>query len=121
MRIKIVYGARGKKEYFIDGKPATEAEFDAAKPTKIDDLLKSQSPPATLAQTSSAWPRKSNSLGVHPKQKKAAEAQAAKFGVPTEFDSKTGQAIIRDNAHQRDLSKALGYHNHDGGYGQVTG
>lgn len=126
MYSKIVWGSRGKKTYYLgvtkdSMKECTEEEFDAAFPAKIKDLLKTQTPQNTLMQTSKAWPRKSDALGVHPSQKAAAEAQSINFGVPTEFDGKTGQAILRDNAHQRELQKAMGWQNNDAGYAQVTG
>jgi len=121
MKVKIVFGTRGKNIYYVDDKEVTKDEFDKLCPNKIDDLLKANKPQATLMQSSKAWPIKSDSLGVHPSQCDEAEAHAKKVGVPTEFDRKTGQAIIRDNAHLRDFNKAHGYRNRDGGYGQVTG
>lgn len=104
--------------YFIDGKEVTKEEFNLEFP---DKPISGRNLPGVLSNKRAAWPRKSDALGVHPKQKQAAEKQAADLGVPTEFDGKSGQAIIRDNAHQRSLMKALHVHNNDGGYGSITG
>lgn len=121
MKAKIVWGARGKRTYFLGDAEVTKEEFDQACPTKIEDLLATGKVAGTLMETSAAWPRKSDALGCHPKQKAAMEERYRKLGVPTEIDAKDGQAIIRNNAHQRDLQKALGMHNNHAGYGSITG
>ena len=112
MKLKIVYGKPIR--YFVDGVEITEKEYRKRFP-KPKVLPRVQA----LMETSKAWPRKSDAFGVHPKQKEKAEAFYAKLGVPTEIDS-DGCAIIRNNAHQRDLLKARGWHNNDGGYGGVA-
>lgn len=119
MKSKIVYDTRGKEHYFIDGKEVTKKEWK-----KTCRWVDGGGPPDTLMQTSKSWPRRSVSLEVDAKQKKEAEEHSIKIGVPTEYEvNETGGAcpIIRDNQHQRELIKALGYVNFDGGYGQVTG
>ena len=123
MRFKVIFG-NGRKipdRYFVEDKEVSKTEYDAACPSKGKSLLTFQKTPSTIHSSHKAWPRLSDSLGVHPKQKKEAEEQSIMLGVPTEFDAKDGRAILRDTAHQRDLQKALGYHNNDGGYGEVTG
>ncbi len=116
MKGKIVYG--NPIRYYVDGNEVSKEEFDEAFPTKPLTYKKCAT---TLMETSNAWPMRSNSLGVHPKQCKEAEAFAAKLGVPTEFDKKTGEAIFRNNAHKRDFAKAHHYPNRDGGFGTITG
>ena len=124
-RAKIIFGTRKKKDrYFIDDKEVTKKVFDKEFPTKIGDLIASQTPQNTLMQTSKAWPRRSNSRGCHAKQKAEFEAEAANAGCPTEYRlDETGNcsALMQSPAHQRDFLKALGLNNRDGGYGQVTG
>ena len=123
-RARIVFGTRGKNRYYVDDKLVTKAEFDKVFPTKIDDLLATQTPQATLMQTSKAWPKCSNAISGHGEQKAEMEAHAAKMGVPTEYridETGRAQAVLTSSAHQRDLCKALGYVNLSGGYGQITG
>ena len=120
MRSKVIWGTRGKKRFFVNDKEVTEAEFDIACPTKVSRLLPAAN---ILAKNSKCWPRKSDALGGHGSQKAALEAESIRIGVPTEYAlDETGgcQAVIRSNAHQRDLLKAKGYRNNDGGYGQIT-
>jgi hypothetical protein len=63
------------------------------------------------------WPMKSDAAGVHPDQIGAARKEAKRFGVPTEFDTKTGQAIFSNRSHRAQYLKAKGYHDRNGGYG----
>lgn len=116
MKTKVVVGARNKFTYYIDDKEVSEKEWKkTCRGMNLGNVA------TTMMQTSKSWPKKSDALGVHPKQIDEAQAMSIKLGVPTEFDRETGQAIMRDNAHQRDFLKAHGYHNRDGGYGQITG
>ncbi len=120
-RGRIIYGQ--SRRFFVDDREVTQAEFDEAFPSRpIGQLLKVE--PNALMETSKAWPRMSDALGVGKGQKQKAEEVFAKKGVPTEFvpDGSGGySAVIRNNAHQRDVLKAMGMHNNDAGYGQVTG
>tara|TARA_R100000700_G_scaffold41079_1_gene59571 strand:- start:10025 stop:10351 length:327 start_codon:yes stop_codon:yes gene_type:complete len=65
----------------------------------------------------SIWPMKSDGAGVHPDQIGKAMAAAEKMGVPTSFDSKTGQAIFESRAHRKKYLKAHGMHDRNAGYG----
>lgn len=127
MRFKEVQGcfcmkkARKHSHYYIDGKEVSKKKYRALSPCAGRNSLTIKKPPATVAMSSEVWPRKSDNLGVSKHQIKEAREIYAKNGVPTDFDEKTGQAIIRDNQHQRDLLKMRGEVNYDGGYGQVTG
>jgi hypothetical protein len=119
MSCRIVYGKPTK--YFVDGREVTKKEFDAKTPHHdIKEAVGVQ----TLMETSKAWPRKSDAFGVGANQKEKAEEAYKKLGVPTEMvpDGSGGySALIRNNAHQRDLLKACKMHNRDGGFGGITG
>tara|TARA_R100000458_G_scaffold41260_1_gene38898 strand:- start:1071 stop:1445 length:375 start_codon:yes stop_codon:yes gene_type:complete len=65
----------------------------------------------------SNWPMKSDAAGVHPDQIGEARKEAKRFGVPTNFDGKTGQAIFTSRSHRAEYLKAKGYHDRNGGYG----
>jgi hypothetical protein len=62
------------------------------------------------------WPMYSDALGVNPTQIKDAIEQASRAGVPTEFDKKTGCAILRSPGHRKALCEALGYYDRNAGY-----
>ena len=120
MKSKIVYDTRGRERYYIEGKEVTKKKWKRANKR----VFKPGVIPQALMQTSKAWPRESVSLSVNAAQKAEAEAHARKLGVPTEYklDSTGGACpVLTSSAHQRDLVKALGYVNRDGGYGQITG
>lgn len=121
MRSKIVIGSRGSMKYFIEDKEVTREEFRAVSRGWVDG----GPPPNTLMQTSKAWPRFSNAMGVDSTQKESAEAYCKKMGVPTEFvidpKTRTARPRLENSAHQRNLQKMYGYHNNDSGYGQITG
>lgn len=115
-RGKVIFG-NGRKipdRYFVNGVEVSKAEYDKAFPAQFSGKVE------TVNKTSKCWPRLSDSMGVHPNQRRAAYEASVKQGVPTEFHE-DGRAIIRDNAHQRDLQKVLGVINKDAGYGEVTG
>ncbi len=64
-----------------------------------------------------AWPIKSDSAGVNPQQIQEFSEKASKMGVPTQFDSKTGQAIFTSRGHRAKYMKLRGLHDRQGGYG----
>lgn len=64
-----------------------------------------------------AWPMKSDSAGVNPSQIAEFSEKASKMGVPTQFDSKTGQAIFTSRGHRARYMKLRGLHDRQGGYG----
>lgn len=64
-----------------------------------------------------AWPQRSDAAGAHPSQCKEFSENSAKMGVPTEFDSKTGQAIFTSRSHRAQYLKMAGLHDRNGGYG----
>ncbi len=116
MRSKIVISSRGKFTYFINDKEVSEKEFKKTCCGTVQGACAT-----TMLQSSKSWPKKSDACGVHPRQVEDAYEASVKLGVATEFDRETGQAIFRDNAHQREFLRAHGYRNNDGGYGQITG
>jgi len=65
----------------------------------------------------SNWPMKSDAAGVHPSQIKEASENAARKGVPTRFDSQTGQAIFESRGHRQKYLKAHGLRDRNAGYG----
>lgn len=101
---KVVYGRNGAKEWYVDGRQVTKAEFDAAFPPKPDF---GGSAPAGPALT--GWPLHSDALGYHPSQRAEAGAHLAKLGVPTEIDPQ-GRPVLRNREHRRQVLKALKIH-----------
>ena len=62
------------------------------------------------------WPLHSDALGVAPSQRDDAIAEAARVGVPTDYDHE-GRAVLRSPKHRKELAEALGYFDRNGGYG----
>jgi hypothetical protein len=68
-------------------------------------------PPAAIGVTLRAGKRlHSEGASVHPSQIAAAEADAAKMGVPTKFDT-LGRPIFESFIHQRKYLRTQGMHN----------
>ncbi len=63
-----------------------------------------------------AWPIHSDAVGVLPSQREEAIAEAARVGVPTDFDHQ-GRAILRSREHRKRYCEALGFYDRNGGYG----
>lgn len=118
MSARIVYSKPPR--YYLDGKEVSKREFD--KNTPSHDPLDGDCATA-FKESSKAWPRLSDGWGVGAGQKEEAEAMYAKKGVPTELrpDGAGGYlAVIRNNAHGRELNKAFKRHNNHGGFGTFT-
>lgn len=88
-------------------------EFEAR---VVDDRIVHDGQPLTLdvvAQHTapqgrcSTWPMTSLAAGVAPNQARAAMAEAARRGVPTEF-TRSGDAVFRSAEHRRKFLKAHG-------------
>lgn len=60
-------------------------------------------------------PLKSDALAVHPRQVKEAMEDAAKKGVPTEFDAR-GSPIFTSARHRKKYCVAYGYFDKSAGY-----
>lgn len=121
MTFKIVYG--NPIRYYVFGTQVDKKTFDKEhkKAARGRRKLKAGQKVGAISMNSKLWPRKSMAMGVGKHQIAEAEEKARKAGVPTEWCKETGMAIIRDNAHQRDLQKRLGLVNFDAGYGTITG
>lgn len=65
------------------------------------------------------WPLYSDSLGVHPDQRREAMEHAAKNGVPTDFTS-DGQAVFESPSHRKKYCEVYGYHDRNAGYSDPT-
>lgn len=57
-------------------------------------------------QKVSLWPLRSEALAVHPEQRREAMQVAAKYGVPTDYDS-IGRPIFTSAAHRREFCKRV--------------
>jgi hypothetical protein len=64
-----------------------------------------------------SWPMKSDAAGCNPSQCQEFSENSAKKGVPTSFDSKTGQAIFTSRSHRAKYMQSVGLHDNNGGYG----
>lgn len=69
-----------------------------------------------VPRSCSAWPMKSDALGVSPEQIPEAMAEAIRYGVPTEFDPRTGEAILTSPGHRRRYAEMYGIYDRNGGY-----
>lgn len=67
------------------------------------------------------WPLKSDAAGVNPEEVNAAQDEAKRRGVPTEFDRDTGQAVFRSRSHRKEFCKAFHLRDQDAGYGDHAG
>jgi len=63
------------------------------------------------------WPMRSDAAGVHPSQAGEAHSHSVSIGVPTQFDSRTGQAIFTDRSHRKRYLAARGFIDRNAGYG----
>lgn len=63
------------------------------------------------------WPMRSDAMGVHPDDAKAAYEASVKAGVPTQFDGKTGEAIFESPGHRKKYCETFGAFDRNGGYG----
>jgi len=103
---RVIYGAKGKKTYYINDVEVTEAEWHARFPSRIKDLLAEGS--RTKSMTPGAWPIASEALAVHPDQIPEAMETAKAKGVPTSFDA-NGRPIMTSPGHFKQYAKAHGY------------
>lgn len=68
----------------------------------------------------SGWPMVSDALAVDPRDAGEAQADAAKRGVPTEFN-REGQPIFTSSGHKAAYCRAMGAVDRNGGYRDYTG
>lgn len=69
-----------------------------------------------LPRSCSAWPMKSDALGVLPEQIPEAMEEARRHGVPTEFDPHTGEAILTSPGHRKRYAEMYGIYDRNGGW-----
>ncbi len=97
-----------KVKYMVNGQELTPEEFSERKTAGIDFTGKLPS------RINSEWEDHfCEGSAVHPKDIKAAEAHAAKHGVPTYFD-KQGRPQYKSARHQASYLRLIGMHNRDG-------
>ena len=97
-----------KVKYKVNGVEVTPEEFASRKTAGID--FTEQAP----SRINSEWQDHfCEGSAVHPSDVKAAEAHAAKHGVPTYFD-KHGRPQYKSMRHQSAYLKLIGMHNKDG-------
>tara|TARA_Y100001938_G_C7744654_1_gene260982 strand:+ start:119 stop:421 length:303 start_codon:yes stop_codon:yes gene_type:complete len=97
-----------KVKYKVNGEELTPEEFKARKVPGID--TKNNTPSNVQKEWEGHFCEGS---AVHPKDIKAAEAHAAKHGVPTYFDNQ-GRPNFTSMRHQSSYLKLIGMHNKDG-------
>lgn len=107
MKGRIEY-QRGGQRFFVDDTEVTPEEFEAAFPSKLEEVLGGDVD-CLPSQSGIGWPIHSEALAYHPKQKAEAEAHFQKLGVPTEVDTR-GRPVLRDRMHRKQVLKALGMH-----------
>jgi hypothetical protein len=114
MKLQIIYGPKGAKQFYIGGKEVTAEQFAKIAPNRIEDLLKSRIMLASA--TPGAWPMRSEALAVHPDEVQMANERNHKAGLATTYDS-DGIAIIPTREERRKLLRAEGLHDKHAGYG----
>ncbi len=110
-----ITGKHGEERYYIKdvGTPwveVTKEQFLEAFPSH-----KIEAGSSVMGTPAACWPLHSEALAVHTKQIAEATENAAKKGIPTEFDG-NGRPIFRDRAHRKRYLKAYNFHDNDGGY-----
>jgi hypothetical protein len=115
MRATAVYG-KGKTKYLLDGVEVTLAEYEAATPNKLQELIDAKKGPD--GHRSACWPMASDAAGVNPEQRREAMEAARKAGVPTEFN-REGQAIFTSREHRKQYCRLMGWRDRSGGWGDA--
>lgn len=88
--------------YVLDGQEVTEAEFRRSFPDRSGEM------PMLGNSAHRGWPILSDAMAVHPLQVQEAEADAARKGVPTQFETQYGRPIFRNREHRRQYIKKYG-------------
>lgn len=112
MRTRIVYGPRGTKRFYIDGKEVSAEEYArTVHPWKIADLLASGRAPGGTQTT--GWPLESVGLAVSPRQVAEANARNKQHGINTRYKP-DGTAVVPDAGDYKRLRKIEGVVDRDG-------
>lgn len=93
----------GAATYCDEGVEITKAEFDRRVPKR--GITPGHAP---RGHHQACWPMMSDALGVNPDQIASARENLKQQGVPTEFDPRTGQAILTSRGHRKKLAQAIG-------------
>jgi hypothetical protein len=101
--------------YFLNDIEVSQEEYEAAFPSKLDELL-GGGVECLPSQTPSCWPMVSRALAVHPAQVEEANARNKRMGSTVRYDQK-GNAHLPDRGARRDLLRVEGYHDNSAGYG----
>lgn len=102
----VIKGSGDKTTYWLEGRQVSKEEFDSAFPDQ---------PFGGCAGLIGWKPLHSEALAVHPDLIGEAVADAAKKGVPTEFDA-DGDPIFTCRSHRARYMNAYGFYDRDGGY-----
>jgi len=62
------------------------------------------------------WPKESWAMGVHPKQVDKMIGLCKKYGVPTEFNRKTGNPILTSALHRKKYGETFQFYDQNAGY-----
>lgn len=111
--VKDQYSSETK--YYLGDAEVTKEEYDAAFPSKLDELLGGNAP-NLASNTPSCWPKKSRAFAVHPKQVEEANKRNKRMGCNVRYD-KDGSAILPDRGARRDLLKVEGFHDNESFFG----
>lgn len=68
------------------------------------------------ADNTEGWPIHSDAAGCHPDQIPEMQAHLASRGVKADY-TPDGRVILENRGHRRQVLRALGLHDRDGGYG----
>lgn len=106
-----MYGPKGSKRFFIDGKEVTAEEYaKTVHPWKIADILaKFAAPGGTRPGT---WPLEGVALAVQPSQVAEANARNKRHGIGARYKP-DGTVVIPDAADYKKLQKLERVHNRD--------
>ena len=102
---------KGKWEYFLDGKAVSQRTYEKRYPP-----VERTGGRNLMTQSTTAYPKTSDGMAVHPNQREEAMADAKAKGVDTFFNEQ-GQPVFTSRLHQKQYIARYGFHNNDGGFG----
>lgn len=97
--------SEGNMRFFLNGEEVTEQEYYAVNPTGV--------------KMGAFKPIHSETLSVHPRQRKKFMEDAVKRGIPTYFDKK-GRPVFTSRKHMKDYCQSVGAFNRDACYGDAA-
>jgi hypothetical protein len=96
------------QRYYLDGVQVSKEEFEQAFPPQPQG--------APGGHGSACWPMLSDALAVHPGQIQEAMERNKRHGLHVEY-TEDGRPKLMDRGQRRDLMRAEGFHDNNGGYG----